>query len=96
MLARFVTRRLPTERLPIEIVREPLRQRVSVSGVLTSMIAAIRGRIRDQPVRFENIYNQIHASSQVLARGEAHYDDGVIRFDNHGSHGLWSAFEWRA
>lgn len=95
VLSRFVAHRLPTTRAAIELAHEPLSQRVGVAGIMTSLVSAIRGRQRDEPVRFENIFNQIHAPSQVLARGDAHYDDGVIRFDNAGTHGLWSSFEWR-
>jgi hypothetical protein len=45
-------------------------------------------------VVFENIFNQIHASRQVLARGDTEYSDGVIVIHNEGSHGLFSNFEW--
>jgi hypothetical protein len=94
-LARFVAERLPTRFLPIEMEAEPTRKRVRVGGVLDSEVEAIRGRDRAEPVRFENIFNQIHAPSQVLAFGAARYDDGCIRFDNEKTHGLWSEFEWR-
>jgi hypothetical protein len=46
-------------------------------------------------VLFENIFNQIHAPTQVIALGESEYDDGVVRFQTTGSHGLFSNFEWR-
>ncbi len=54
----------------------------------------IRGRDRSQPVTFENIFNQIHGASQVIATGSSHYDDGVIRFETDKSHGLHSRFAW--
>ena len=55
----------------------------------------IRGRDKSKPVLFENIFNQIHAPTQVIALGESEYDDGVVRFRTSGSHGLFSHFEWR-
>jgi hypothetical protein len=45
-------------------------------------------------VTFHNIFNQIHASSQVLALGSTTYDDGVIRIGTTQTHGLHSRFEW--
>ena len=62
ILARFVERRLPTRFLPIEITSEPMR----IPGLLQSVVQTIRGRDRSEPVRFENIFNQIHNPSQVL------------------------------
>lgn len=95
VLARFVGERAPTSYLQIEIVDEGAAKSVAVPGLLRGAIAQIRGRDRTQPVRFENIFNQIHASSQVLARGETEYDAPSLRIRNTGSHALFSHFEWR-
>ncbi len=95
VLARFVGERAPTRFVPVEIVDEGTSKAVTVGGWLRGRIAAIRGRDRSQPVRFENIFNQIHNSSQVLARGETDYNDGGLRIQNRGSHGLYSEFAWR-
>ena len=95
ILACFVERRLPTRFLPIEITSEPMRKKVTIPGLLQSVVQTIRGSDRSEPVRFENIFNQIHNPSQVLARGESRYDDGTIRFDMAKTHGLWSEFSWR-
>ena len=95
ILGRFVATRLPTRLLPIDMEDEAQRKRVTIPGILESTVEALRGRNRDEPVRFENIFNQIHSSSQVIARGQARYDDGTIRFDNAQTHGLWSGFSWR-
>ena len=72
-----------------------MRKAVTIPGVLKAAVDAIRGRDRTEPVRFENIFNQIHSSSQIIAYADAHYDDGAIRFNNEKTHGLWSHFEWR-
>ncbi len=94
VLARFVGRRLATRALPIEFDDEPATKRARIAGVLDASITNIRGRDRSQPVMFENIFNQIHGSSQVLATGATKYDDGVIVIDNDNTHGLYSRFEW--
>ena len=96
ILARFVETRLPTRAVPIAFETSDAKKSVSIPDVMESTVAWIRGRDRGQPVRFENIFNQIHASSQVLAFGDSRYDDGTIRFENERTHGLWSQFEWVA
>ena len=62
--------------------------------MLDASITEIKGRDREKPVIFENIFNQIHASTQVLALGSTTYDDGVIRIETMQTHGLHSRFEW--
>jgi hypothetical protein len=94
VLARFVGRRLDTRFMPIEFTDEGATKRASIKGLLETVVTQIRGRDRSKPVLFENIFNQIHASTQVLALGETTYDDGVIRIATSGSHGLFSNFDW--
>lgn len=94
VLARFVGQHLETRFAPISIEDEPMAKRVSSAGLLRGIVTAIRGRDRDRPVSFENMFNQIHAPTQVIARGDSEYDDGTISFRNEGTHGLWSAFHW--
>ena len=94
ILGRFVGRRLETRYVPIEMTDDGATKRATIRGLLDSVVTQIRGRDRSQPVRFENIFNQIHASSQVLALGTTTYDDGVIRIRTEGTHGLFSTFDW--
>ncbi len=93
-LASFVGTRRPTEFRPIEIVDEGATKRATIADRLKTVVAQIRGRDRSRPVVFDNIFNQIHAPTQVLALGDSEYDDGAIKFVNAGSHGLFSQFEW--
>lgn len=93
-LAQFVAQRNPTEFRPIEFADEGATKRATIAGRLRAVVSQIRGRDRDKPVLFENIFNQIHAPQQIVALGQSEYDDGVIRFTNGGSHGLFSSFEW--
>jgi hypothetical protein len=94
VLARFVGKRLPTRFLPIELVDEGTTKRVRIPGVLEGVVAAIRGRDRSQPVTFANMFNQVHAVTQVIAAGTTQYDDGVIRVSTDKTHGLYSHFDW--
>jgi len=93
-LASFVATQFPTEYLAIEIEDEDTTKRVSIRERLAGVIVQIRGRDRSKPVVFENIFNQIHATRQLLYRGDTAYDDGRIIVHNRGSHGLSSSFEW--
>jgi hypothetical protein len=94
LLAKFVSRWLETQYLPIEFTDEPNAKHARIPGLLDASITEIKGRDRSKPVVFENIFNQIHASSQVLALGSTAYDDGVIRIATKQTHGLHSQFEW--
>lgn len=94
VLGRFVATRLDTRYLPIAFEHEETAHRASIPGLATSTVSNIRGRDRSAPVTFENIFNQIHGSSQVIAIGSSDYDDGDIRFHTEKTHGLHSRFEW--
>ncbi len=96
LLARFVGKRLETRYLPIRISEQGGEKRVAIEGLLEATVEEIRGRDRAQPVRFENIFNQIHAPSQVIARGSTGYDDGEIVVSTEGSHALYSSFHREA
>ena len=93
-LAAFVGTHHPTEFRPIEFADEGATKRATIPGRLKSVVQRIRGRDQTKPVLFENCFNQIHASTQVIALGESEYDDGVVSFRTTGSHGLYSQFEW--
>lgn len=90
----FVASELPTEYLPIEIADEGATKRLSVADRLKAIVTQIRGRDRSQPVLFENCFNQIHDSTQVIALGDSEYRDGAIEFNNSQTHGLFSHFDW--
>jgi len=95
VLASFVGTQLKTRYVPIVIEEGDKTKRVAVDGILDSTITGLKGRDRSRPVSFQNMYNQIHPPEQMIATGDARYDDGTIRFDNRGTHGLYSHFEWR-
>ena len=94
ILARFVADPRPTRTAPVRIDEAPSGKSVTIAGVLRGAIEAIRGRNRAEPVNFVNIYNQIHDSTQVIATGSSHCDDGEFLFSTQDTHGLWSQFRW--
>ena len=94
VLGRFVGRRLDTRFLPVEFADEGVTKRARIPGLLEAAVTQIRGRDRAQPVLFQNIFNQIHASTQVVASGATEYDDGVIKISTAKTHGLFSNFDW--
>lgn len=93
-LAGFVATQLPTEYRRIDMTDEGGTKRVSIADRLKAFVTQIRGRDKSKPVLFENIFNQIHAPTQVVALGDADYSDGRIVFNNAESHGLFSDFDW--
>jgi hypothetical protein len=94
-LAPFVATWQPTEFRPIVIDDEGPVKRASIADRLKTVVTQIRGRDKSRPAVFENMFNQIHAPTQVLALGDTEYDDGVVRFSTTGTHGLFSRFDWR-
>lgn len=94
LLGRFVAERIPTRIAPIVIDDEEAVKRLAVEGLIEGAIEGVRGRDRTQPVTFRNMFNQIHAAEQVVARGGSRYRDGDFAYQNEGTHGLWSRFSW--
>ncbi len=91
----FVAIDLPTEYRAIEMTDEGATKRASIADRLKTVVSQIRGRDKSKPVLFENIFNQIHASSQVLAHGDTEYRDEAIVIKTTQTHGLFSNFHWR-
>jgi hypothetical protein len=94
VLDRFVETRLPTRRVSIRIGEEERVKRIQIEGVLESTVEAIRGRDRSAVVTFENMFNQVHAPSQVIAKGTTRLREGALHVETHETHGLWSDFHW--
>ena len=91
----FVGTELPTEFRSIEIADEGVTKRVTIADRLKAFVSQIRGRDKSKPVLFENIFNQIHASSQVIALGDSEYKDEAITIKTTQTHGLFSNFDWK-
>src|SRR4051812_15606609 len=82
VLGRFVARWLETRYLPIAFTGAGLERRGGIAGLWDAIVTPIRGRDKASPVRFDNIFNQIHGASQVIALGDTTYDDGTIVIRN--------------
>jgi hypothetical protein len=91
----FVATDLPVEYRPIEMADEGATKRASIAGRLKAVVSQIRGRDKTRPVMFENCFNQIHASSQVIALGDTEYRDEAIVLSTSQTHGLFSNFDWK-
>ena len=94
VLSRFVRERKPTRRDKIEFTVETKSRMARVGEVLRSTLTWMKGRDRDKPVMLENVYNQIHAPSQVLSMGSTSYQDGAFRIETANTHALHSQFSW--
>jgi hypothetical protein len=91
----FVSHDLPIEYRTIEMADEGATKRASIADRLKAVVSQIRGRDKAKPVMFENCFNQIHASSQVLALGDTEYRDEAITMNTAQTHGLFSNFDWK-
>jgi hypothetical protein len=91
----FVATELPTEYRSIDMVDDGATKRASIAERLKTTLSQIRGRDKTKPVRFENCFNQIHASTQVIALGDTEYQDEAITITTTQTHGLFSDFDWK-
>lgn len=90
----FVATELPTEYRAIEMFDEGATKRATIADRLKTIVSQIRGRDKTKPVLFENSFNQIHASTQVIALGDTEYRDEAITINTTQTHGLFSNFDW--
>jgi hypothetical protein len=95
VLSRFVETRRPTRYLPIHYEDQGRKKRMWVDGIFDSAIENIRGQDRDRDVVIENMFNQLHATTQVVASGETWCKDGAFDLSTKGTHALYSHFSWR-
>ncbi len=95
VLARFVATRLDSRFVPIHLADAGRRKRMWIDGIFDTTVEAIRGMDREQEAVLSNLFNQIHAPVQVLARGRTRFRDGGLTVDTHETHALYSHFSWR-
>ncbi|MBI5443000.1 MAG: DUF1326 domain-containing protein [Deltaproteobacteria bacterium] len=95
VLARFVGRRLETRYVPIALEDDGRIKRVRIEGILESSVEALRGNDKEREVLLENLFNQIHAPTQVVARGSTTMNDGPLSMATEATHGLYSRFSWQ-
>jgi hypothetical protein len=94
VLSRFVEKRRPTRYLPIHYEDQGRKKRMWIDSIFDTTIENIRGQDRNKDVVLENMFNQIHAATQVVASGETRCDDGDFALSIKGTHALSSHFSW--
>ena len=94
ILDRFVEKRLPTKQLPIEIQQVQNVKKLKIGNLIKSTVTPLVGTAKNIPVTIENMFNQIHGSSQVIARGETNFTDDPITINTSETHALISTFRW--
>lgn len=95
VLARFVGTWLDTRYVPIELHDEGRRKSVRIEGLFDTTVEALRGRDPDREVLLENLFNQIHGSTHVLAKGTTRVEDRSFVLTTDGTHALYSSFSWK-
>ncbi len=96
VLGRFVGTRLDTRALPIHLEDTGRTKRMWAEGLFDTSIEAIRGKDKSQDAVLSNVFNQIHAPTQVLALGKTRCTDARLPFTTEGTHALSSQFSWKA
>ncbi len=94
VLSCFVSKRLETRYLPIHFEDQGRVKKMWAEGFFESSVETLRGTDRDREVVLENLFNQIHAKTQVLATGATRYEDGEMVLNIEGTHALFSQFSW--
>lgn len=94
ILSRFVEKRNVTRYLPIHFEDQGRKKRMWVDGLFDTTIENLRGQDRNKDVVIENMFNQVHASTQVVAAGETWCEDGGFVLSTKGTHALYSHFSW--
>lgn len=94
VLARFVAKRLTTRYVPLRLEDAGRQKRMVAEGLFDIAVEAIRGKDKTREALLENVFNQIHAPTQVLALGRSRFSDPEFRFEMEGSHALYSRFSW--
>lgn len=95
VLARFVGSWLETRCVPITVATEGRTKRMTIEGFFDTTVKALRGADPGAEVVLENLFNQIHGPTHVLARGSSRHERGGLVIDTAGTHALYSHFSWR-
>lgn len=97
-LARFVTTRLPTRRVPIRFNEgdDGRLSAVEVPGILKADATPIRGHDKKGFTTLVNLYNTLYEPVHVVARGHFEYGDHGMAWQTQerGSHAILTTFDW--
>ncbi|MCP5076429.1 MAG: DUF1326 domain-containing protein [Rhodobacteraceae bacterium] len=95
VLARFVSNRLETRSADIKFLDDDRRKAMRIDGLLETSVEPIVGADKNGVVRLDNVHNQVHAPSQVMALGMTRFSDRGIVLETDGTHGVYSNFSWQ-
>jgi hypothetical protein len=70
------------------------RRSLEVGGLVSLEVEAIRGADPEGVVTINNLFNLLHGPEHVVASSQVKLDDQGLRWDNSGTHGLYSRFRW--
>lgn len=94
ILSGFVTKRLDTRFVPIHYEEQGREKRMWIDDFFDTSVSAIRSKDDVGEVLLINLFNQIHGTTQVLARGQTRCSDRDFQFQLNGSHSTYSHFAW--
>ncbi len=94
ILSRFVEKRQDTLFIPIHFEDQGRKKRMWIEGLFDTTIESIRGQDRNKDVVIENMFNHLHATTQVVASGETWCEDREFVLSTKGTHALYSHFSW--
>ena len=94
VLGNLVARRLPVRYATINFENEGSRKRMWADGLFDTSHEAIKGADKHNAVRLENIHNQVHGSSQILALGATTFETEGFAIETAGTHAICSEFSW--
>ncbi len=95
VLARFVSTWLEPRFVPLRLEDDGRRKSIRIDGVLDSSIEAMKGPDGSKEVVLENLFNQIHGFTHVLAKGATRLADRELAIETKGTHALYSRFSWQ-
>jgi hypothetical protein len=95
ILAQFARERKPTRRVAITFSDDGREKKLSAGDFFRSTVSWLRGRNKEQEVRLENSFNQIHDSTQVMDMGSTDYTDAPYQLHTKNTHSLHSRFSWQ-
>ncbi len=95
ILSQFVSKQLAARFVPIEFEDKGREKRMWITDFFDTTVKAIRAKDDVGDVMLSNMFNQIHDSTQVLARGKTDYTGDEFRFSIERSHSTYSQFSWK-
>lgn len=94
ILGEFMDELLPVRYAPIHFENGREQKRMWADGVFETFQEPIKSADKVNEVRLENIHNQVHGSSQILALGTTTFETGNFSLITEKTHAIYSEFSW--